>query len=237
MSRRYELAVVGAGIAGSEVAWAAAKAGLDVLLVTTSLDTVYLLAHDRYTLQPPAGTLLRELIPEAGQPEEVRRANLYLDAKYALESLPNIHLLQSNVTGLLAENGVVNGIATWEGVPRFAERTVLAVGTFLGAQLRQGALEEGAGRLGEMAYDELHRDLLSHGIRLEEESVEMAASGGELPYSVSYRRFARSELAEDGASTRLVNLYACGSCAVGDLSYEEAAAAGNRLGNLLSAQK
>ena len=34
----YDLAVVGAGLAGSELAYAAARAGLDVLLVTQSLE-------------------------------------------------------------------------------------------------------------------------------------------------------------------------------------------------------
>ena len=234
MSRRYELAVVGAGIAGSEAAWAAAREGLDVLLVTTSLDTVYLLAHDRHVLQPPEGTLMHRLLGGSGETAQVRRAQLYLSAKYALESMPNVHLLQSNVTGLVVSNGAVTGLETWEGIRRFADRTVIAAGTFLEPRLRQGELVEAAGRLGEMAYDELSADLRSHGIRLEQESIEMSGGAGELPYTVTFSRFAAGELAADGASTRLAGFYACGSCAQGPLSYEEAAAAGSRLGRLLA---
>ncbi|MCY4353239.1 MAG: hypothetical protein OXC09_00390 [Truepera sp.] len=49
-----------AGGAGSEAA--CASAGLDTLLVTTSLDTIYALAHDRFELEPPAGTLMAGLL-------------------------------------------------------------------------------------------------------------------------------------------------------------------------------
>src|SRR5690625_5654324 len=122
MSRRYELAVGGAGIAGSEAAWAAAREGLDVLLVTTSLDTVYLLAHDRHVLQPPEGTLMHRLLGGPGERAQGRRAQLYLSAKYALESIPNVHLLQSNVTGLEVSNSAVTGLESREGRRSMAAR-------------------------------------------------------------------------------------------------------------------
>ena len=58
--------MVGAGLAGSEAAYAAARSGLATLLVTTSLDTVYNLAVPT-PLAPPAGTLMEALLPVAAR--------------------------------------------------------------------------------------------------------------------------------------------------------------------------
>jgi hypothetical protein len=228
----YDLAVVGAGIAGSEAAVAAARRGLDVLLVTTSLDTVYMLAHARTRLEPPAGTLLAELLAKMPAGGAVERWSLHRAAKYAIEAQSGIHLLQSNVTGLIEEGGEVAGVRTWEGVERRARKTALCVGSFLGARLEQGRLRETAGRLGEMAYDELLHDLERTGVELVPSEFELGEQEGPA-YRVSCRVLAPAELAEDGFSlTRLPGLYAGGVCARGPQTYEESAAEGVELGSL-----
>src|SRR5690606_8814419 len=56
----FDAVVVGAGITGCEAAWRSARAGLRVLLVTTSLDTSYNLARDAERLRPPEGSLMAE---------------------------------------------------------------------------------------------------------------------------------------------------------------------------------
>lgn len=228
---RYDLAIVGAGIAGSEAAMAAARSGLDVLLVTTSLDTVYMLAHSRYPLRPAPDTLMSRLV-ERSADSEAERWSLHRQAKYALEAQGGIHLLQSNVTGLIVEQEWVQGVRTWEGVERQARATALCVGSFLRARLVQGQLQEASGRLGEMAYDELYEDLQSHGVAMNPLELELGEHGEGLPYEVSCRCIAGSEL-EGFSVRRFFGLYAAGVCAGGAESYEETARRGLELAQVL----
>lgn len=223
-----ELIVVGAGISGSEAAYACAKAGLRVLLVTTSLDTVYNLTGEGASLEPPPESLMAELVPTPS--EFVPTFTLHRRAKAALEAEPNLHLLQSSVSGLLVESGRVCGVTTWEGVDRRAPRVVLCAGSFLRARLSVGTLTETSGRLSEMAYDDLYDDLVRWGFSFEALRLEALESRGALPYSVSAQRFAPDEWnAEDFALERLAGLYAAGVCAAGYLPYEAAARQGLEL--------
>ena len=135
----YDLIVVGAGISGAEAAALSARAGLDVLLVTTSLDTVYNLLGDGVTLAPPAGTLMAEVHGAVADADGfVGNWAFHRGAKGALEHTPNLHLLQSSVSSLLVEGGAIRGVSTWEGVDRVSSRVALCVGSFLEARLRVG---------------------------------------------------------------------------------------------------
>lgn len=223
---RYDVVVVGAGLAGSEVAYASAGAGLTTLLVTTSLDTVYNLAVPT-PLAPPAGTLMEALLPHGGEPAvfELHRA-----AKAALEALPTLHLLQSNVEALEVEGGAAVGVRTWEGVPQRGIVLALCVGAFLGARLSLGSTEERAGRLGEMSYDELHDDLVAHGFVLLPAEVVVPAAPARPGYRVAFRCFAAEEGDRTGALPRLAGLYVAGRCLDPDATPERRAADGRALG-------
>lgn len=235
----HDLIVVGAGISGSEAALACIRAGLNVLLVTTSLDTVYNLVGEAASLTPPPGTLMAELcgVMETQQgARQVATFELHRRAKKALEHHSGLHLLQSSVAGLLAEAGRVVGVSTWEGVDRFAPRVVLCAGSFLRARLRVGDLTETSGRLSEMAYDDLYDDLVGRGFAFEESRLEAPPSRGAPPYTVTCRRFAVPEWdAETFALPRVGGLYAAGVCASGYLPYEEAAVQGRWLAEQLLA--
>lgn len=230
----YDLAVVGAGISGSEAAYRAALMGLDVLLVTTSLDTVYMLAHGKYQLRPPAGTLMESLCRRlAAGGGAVERWALHREAKYALEAQEGLHLLQSNVTALSQEADIVCGVETWEGVKRQARITALCVGSFLGARLEQGRLREAAGRLGEMAYDDLLVDLQRRGVEFDSAALTLDDPAEGPPYRVEFSRFPSSRL-ECFDVRGLPGLSVAGVCGPDDLSYEEAATVGMELGRKLA---
>ena len=231
---RYDLIVVGAGVSGCEAALSCARGGLNVLLVTTSLDTVYNLVGEGAPLTPPPETLMAELCGDAER--RVATFELHRRAKTAVEHHPNLHLLQSSVSGLLVQNAQVRGVSTWEGVDRFAPLVALCAGSFLRARLRVGALTETSGRLSEMAYDDLYDDLSARGFAFAEIELEAPPSRGAPPYTVTCRHFSRGEWRTDFALPRLRGLYAAGVCAAGYLTYEDAAAQGLALAGALLAR-
>lgn len=231
----YDLIVVGGGISGSEVAYACAAAGWDTLLLTTSLDTVYNLLGDGAVLRPSANTLMAKLHAELADGQGyVGNWACHRAAKEALERQPNLHLVQSNAVALLTEAGAVRGIATWEGVDRLAPRVALCVGSFLRARLTIGSLVETAGRLSEMAYDDLYLNLQALGFAFEEVRLEARFTDGSLPYYVDCLRFAAQHWDPDTFRLPpLVGLYAAGVCAAGYLPFEAAAEQGRRLAEAL----
>jgi tRNA U34 5-carboxymethylaminomethyl modifying enzyme MnmG/GidA len=206
--------IVGAGVTGSELAWGLARRGIETLLVTTSLDTIANLPGDGWRFEPPEGGLLAQLATEARDAAGAWRSQaLHRAVKRELEREGSLHTLQSNVVGLLVEGGRVVGVRTWEGVDRRADVVALCVGTFLRARLRVGALEEAAGRLAEMAYDELHDDLVGHGVRLEEAEALLPGDDVAPGYVVRYRRIASGEVDDRGRIRALPGAFAFGACA------------------------
>ena len=232
---RYDVVLVGAGLTGTEAALGCAAAGLDTLLVTTSLDTLYTLfgktrLNGASHAEPP--TLLRDLSADLADVQGlIDPWALHRRGKYAAEYTPGVHLLQSSVSSLLVEADAVAGVTTWEGVPRRGYRTALCVGSFLQARLRVGDLVDTAGRLSEMAYDDLFEDLRARGFSFNEARREV---DGPLPYSVTFQTFAPSEQS-NFRLPRLTGLYAAGLCADPTLSYEQSAAQGRKLAAALVA--
>jgi tRNA U34 5-carboxymethylaminomethyl modifying enzyme MnmG/GidA len=157
--------VVGGGAAGCEVAWGLARRGVATRLITTTLDALYPLPADVWPAEPPPDTLWASLAAEARDPQgRQHAARLRRAVKRELERLPSLAVLQSNVVALVRDGDTVVGVRTWEGPVHRADVTVLAVGTFLAPRLRVGHAVERAGRLGEMAYDELRDDLADWGL-------------------------------------------------------------------------
>lgn len=225
----YDVAIVGAGACGCEAALRLAALGRSVLLITTSLDTVFAAAGERVALDAPAGTLLHAIAADLDQADDHTAGawEVHGAAKYRIEAHPDIHLLQSSVDGLVLRDGRVVGVETWEGVPRTARAVALCVGSFLRARLHIGDARERAGRPGEMAYDELADDLDRKGVRL---VPERDAGGGvaEPAWTVHFERLADGAVDEH----RIVGLpgaYAAGVCRSGPVDYPAAAADGRAL--------
>lgn len=237
-NHKYDLIIVGAGISGSELAMRCAKNGLDILLVTTSLDTVYNLLGDGTNLDAPENSLMSEIVEAIGTDGYVQNFECHRRAKMLIEEQDGIHALQSSVTSLLIEEGAIKGVQTWEGVDRFSERVVLCVGSFLKARLQIGiSLSETAGRLSEMAYDDLFEDLQQHGFIFSDLRLEAHSDGKSLPYTVDCNVFSADEWDTDSFRLKRVDgLYAAGVCAEWYLPYEMAAASGLRLADKLTAE-
>jgi len=239
-----EVLVVGGGAAGCELAWGLARRGRAAVLLTTSLDTLYALPADTWPADPPTATLWSRIAAEAaGDPGAAggtaqRAGPLRRAAKRELERLERLRVVQSNATALWRVGEEVVGVRTWEGPPARAAVTVLAVGSFLGARLALGPVVEHAGRLSEMAYDDLRDDLLAGGVRLRRHEVALAGDAVTPPYRVTYDVLEAGELAPlvvggrtvvgAGRVRRWRGLWCVGACA-GDVGLEAAAAAGRDL--------
>ena len=252
MSSAADVLIVGAGIAGCEAAWRCAASGLDVVVVTSSLDTVYNLASDAAGLVAPPGSLMelvtRDIVPG---PRGVRSWDLHRGVKYTLEATAGIHLVQSTVATLLLDAaGAVVGAATWEGVDRLAGMTALCVGSFLRARLRTGSVTETQGRLSEMAYDDLYQYLLGKDFAFVPVRFAGQPHGGSLAYVVesvalaSQERTASAAEVPSAALWRVPGLFAAGVCVMppvpgpsaAEVGYEEAARQGMALADELVAR-
>ncbi len=232
--------VVGGGAAGCELAWGLAHHGVATTLLTTSLDTLYALPADAWPGRPPATTLWSEVASEARDAAGMQRAGpLRRAAKRELERLADLRVVQSNATALArGDAGEVIGVRTWEGPTVRADVTVLAVGSFLGARLTLGPAVELAGRLSEMAYDDLRDDLRDAGLRLRRHTVALGDDGVAPAYAVEHDVVDEEELdplrvggrvvVGAGRSRRWPGLWFVGAC-TGDVGIETAAAAGRDL--------
>lgn len=236
MDRPFELIVVGAGLAGAELAALSALAGRHTLLLTTSMDTIFNVASTPAELSMHDSWLAAPYLQEHG---DVIRSNyqLHQSVKYRLEELDDVLVKQSTVTDLLIEDGAVLGVRTWEGHEYRAPATVLAVGSFLQARLTVGELTETAGRLSETAYDDLYDHLVGLGFAFEPFTLEEPGNDVTPTYTVTAQRFAPGErLFGSFALPRFSGLYAVGNCVNGPLTYEQAVTDGATLAAQLAAQ-
>ena len=215
----YDVAVVGAGLAGCELAYRLAQGGLDVLLVSQALDHLgNLYAPTVAGADFPAGSLYAEVAAQLAPQTDGWVFHRALKAR--LENTTGIHLLQSCVTALdeieSGEDAGVLTLSTWEGPPLRSRRVALAVGAFLKARLLVGSGMEDAGRLSEVAYDFLADDLAAHGLWLQ--PTERAAQGTDPEYEVRFLTVPANEL-DSFALRRLDAVYALGQMTAGQHSY------------------
>ncbi|GLV47917.1 GidA-like protein [Thermus sp. LT1-2-5] len=206
--RRYQVLIVGAGFAGSEAAWHLAQAGVEVGLLTQSLDSVMM------PFLPPKPPFPKgSLLERAYDPKDERVWAFHARAKYLLEAEKGLHLFQATATGLLLDGERVVGVRTWEGPPAWAERVVLAVGSFLEARLFLGEVEEEAGRLSEASYPDLFESLKALGFRFLEREREVPETPTTPGYRVRYHAFHPEEWEEETFRLkRLEGLHALGLC-------------------------
>ena len=212
----YDVAVVGAGLAGTELAWRLARAGRDVLLVSQALDHLgNLYGPTIRGADFPPGSVFAQVAAQIAPDTDGWTFHRLLKAE--IEATSGIHLLQSTVTALDETDHDVT-LSTWEGPKLRARLCVLAVGAFLKGRLLIGDTMEDAGRLSEVAYDFLADDLTASGVWLV--GAEQTAQGvdGAADYDVRFLTPAPTEL--DGFRVkRLDRVRMVGRCTPGEHTY------------------
>jgi len=173
--RQFSVIVVGGGHAGTEAALAAARCGVDTLLLTQNIETLGQMSCNPAVGGIGKGHLVKEIDALGGAMAQAadragihfRRLNaskgpavratrcqadrqLYRRAvRAAIENQPNLWVFQQGVVDLLVESDQVQGVVTEMGLRFRAASVVLTVGTFLGGRIHIGLSQQEGGRAGD----------------------------------------------------------------------------------------
>jgi tRNA uridine 5-carboxymethylaminomethyl modification enzyme len=192
MTDRFDVIVVGAGHAGIEAAFAAARMGRRTLILTLNLDHIGQMSCNPAIGGIGKGHLVREIDALGGEMAKAidetgiqfRRLNtkkgpavratraqadksLYRSRmKRALEHESGIACRQGSVERLLVESGVVKGVETQVGEIFEGDAVILTTGTFLKGLIHVGDRSFSAGRAGDFAAMNLSTQLQALGFRV-----------------------------------------------------------------------
>ncbi|MFZ4105172.1 tRNA uridine-5-carboxymethylaminomethyl(34) synthesis enzyme MnmG [Flavobacterium sp.] len=189
MFNKYDVIVVGAGHAGCEAAAASANLGSQTLLVTMSLQNIAQMSCNPAMGGIAKGQIVREIDALGGYSGIVSdktaiqfkmlnkskgpamwsprvqsdRMRFSEEWRLMLERTPNLDFYQEMVSGLIINNGKVEGIRTSLGIEIKAKSVVLTNGTFLNGLIHIGDKQFGGGRAGESAAFGITEDLIKAG--------------------------------------------------------------------------
>jgi tRNA uridine 5-carboxymethylaminomethyl modification enzyme len=185
MSHEFDLIVVGAGHAGCEAAYAAARLGANVAICTLSAETVAHMPCNPAVGGTAKGHLVREIDalgglmgraidatgiqfkllnrsrgPAVWSPRAQADKAIYgAWIRSALEAEPNISWLFGKAGRILTEHGRVTGLAMEDGDSYRCRSIVVTTGTFLNGLIHIGREQRDAGRAGEPPSRELAESL------------------------------------------------------------------------------
>jgi tRNA uridine 5-carboxymethylaminomethyl modification enzyme len=186
---KHDVIVIGAGHAGVEAAWAAARMGLDVAICTLTLDTVAHMPCNPAIGGTAKGHLVREIDalgglmglaidetaiqfkllnrsrgPAVWSPRAQADKRVY--GRWVRETLqrePGISWIVGRAGRILVENGRISGLALEDGDIHRCHALIVTTGTFLNGLIHVGRDQKPAGRAGEPPSRELADSLKSFG--------------------------------------------------------------------------
>ncbi|MFA5251737.1 MAG: tRNA uridine-5-carboxymethylaminomethyl(34) synthesis enzyme MnmG [Phycisphaerae bacterium] len=188
----FDCIVIGAGHAGVEAAFAAAKIGAKTALLTISKDTIAKMSCNPAIGGLAKGQIVREVDalgglmglaidatgiqfrmlnsskgPAVQSPRA--QADKYKYAKWmrqTLEQTANLTIIESIATEILVEAGKVRGVRCKDERVFAAQTIIVTTGTFLRGLMHIGTKQFSGGRLGEPASEELSGSLGRAGLVL-----------------------------------------------------------------------
>jgi tRNA uridine 5-carboxymethylaminomethyl modification enzyme len=190
---RYDIIVVGAGHAGCEAAASAGRLGSKVLLITLSISGIARMSCNPAMGGIAKGQIIREIDALGGLTGIVTdhtmiqyrmlnrskgpamwspraqsdRTQFGLKWQEILNDIPNVHLWQDLVDGVLAQDKKIRGVHTKIAGNVYAESVIITSGTFLNGKIHIGSNSFEGGRLGESSAIGLTNSLAELGINSE----------------------------------------------------------------------
>jgi tRNA uridine 5-carboxymethylaminomethyl modification enzyme len=185
MERKYQVVVIGAGHAGCEAALACARMGLKTLIITLNVDSIARMPCNPAIGGIAKGQMVREIDGMGGEmgwitdhaglqfkilnssrgpavwsPRAQCDKELYsvLMSK-SLQNQPNLEILQSEATVLIAKSGKVCGVKILTGETIESDAIVVTTGTFLKGTIHLGKMHFDGGRFNERPAAYLSRSL------------------------------------------------------------------------------
>ena len=190
--KKHEVIVVGAGHAGVEAAWAAARMGRDVAICTLTMDTVAHMPCNPAIGGTAKGHLVREIDalgglmgtaidataiqfkllnrsrgPAVWSPRaqaDKRRYGAWV--RDQLGAHPNITWMYRRAARVLSAHGRVTGLAFEDGGDVACDALVVTTGTFLNGLVHIGDEQRPSGRAGEPPTHELAESLRAMGFEM-----------------------------------------------------------------------
>ena len=191
MNRAFDVIVIGGGHAGCEAAAASARMGARTALITQKIETIGVMSCNPAIGGLGKGHLVREIdaldglmgrvADQAGiqfrmlnrskgaavrGPRAQADRELYrLAMQQALQTCPNLSIVEDEVTELTICEGRISGLKT--GRAEFlCGAVILTTGTFLRGMIHIGDERVPAGRFGDLPSNRLSESLLAAGFRL-----------------------------------------------------------------------
>ncbi|MDO5725768.1 MAG: tRNA uridine-5-carboxymethylaminomethyl(34) synthesis enzyme MnmG [Tissierellia bacterium] len=160
----YDVVVVGAGHAGCEAAFAAARMGMKTAILTINLDGIALLSCNPNIGGTGKGHLVREIDALGGEMgliidktfiqsrmlntskgpavhslrAQADKRAYHAEMKKALEKQENLTLKMAEVIDIIIENGEVFGVRSLTGAIYKAKSVIVCTGTYLGGRIYIG---------------------------------------------------------------------------------------------------
>lgn len=188
----YDVVVIGAGHAGCEAALAAARLGLETIVFTVSVDSIALMPCNPNIGGSSKGHLVREIDALGGemgknidktfiQSKMLNQSkgpavhslraqadkNAYSRSmRLILENTEHLTVKQAEVTKLIVEDQVIQGVETYSGAKYMARAVVLCTGTYLKARCIYGDISNYTGPNGLQSANYLTDSLKENGVEM-----------------------------------------------------------------------
>lgn len=188
----YDVIVVGAGHAGVEAGYAAARMGAKTLMLTLNLDMIAFMPCNPSIGGPAKGIVVREIdalggimgktidksyiqmrMLNTGKGPAVQALRAQADKpvymqemKQLIENEKNLTIRQGMVNSLIVEDGVCKGVLTETKAAYYAKSVIITTGTFMRGKVLMGDLEYESGPNNQRVSIKLSENLKELGFEL-----------------------------------------------------------------------